>query len=490
MRRLATFLVLCPIVPAAAATSVSSEFSGPALVFKLAVANPDTVMRHVTKLGVHSRAHGSFGCLTESTTLVSLADYPISFSVEHEETVTDADPKIRLPPGSSAAFTVSLYPHATGACGAWSSDISVIVVFDDGTRLETQAATITESDLEALRTRNPQRDEVLRGLTHRNVDLRLQSLRELGKVGLDRVTLEEKVRLALQDPDRRIRSEAYRQVTPLNLQILAPDLIKRFALISLPAQPAEAQQANSAELLELCRSFTMLRATGAEDSLLAVLTNQNFIYPEPLGEALQKIRTPAMPGKLIHALASHRAWASTSPSVVADAKDPKLATRFDILLKTLISYRDISSIPMLKSLMVPSENRRASWVILSSVLALTDATHRVQDPFVRAFRNVALELTSDPWGDDSQNLREPAMLLGVRTSDDPTEQISLLRAGLHDRSPQVQLAAAREAAALALTSMAPEILKTYRRSDDGVRPYFCNALSALDAKCNEKGESQ
>ena len=489
MRKLATFLVLCPIVPAVATTSVSSEFSGPTLVFKLTVANPDTVMRHVTKLGVHSRAHGNFGCLTESTTLVSLADYPISFSVGNEETVTDADPKIRLPPGSSAAFTVSLYPHATGACGPWSSDISVVVVFDDGTRLETQTATITESDLEALRIRNPQRDEVLLGLTHRNVDLRLQSLRRLGTVGLDRVTLEEKMRLALQDPDRRVRSEAYRQVAPLNLQILTPDLIKRFALISLPAQPAEARQANSEEFLELCRSFTRLPATGAEDGLLAVLTDQNFIYPEPLGEALQKIHTPAMPGKLIHALASHRAWASASPSVIANAEDPKLATRYDILLKTLISYRDISSIPMLKSLMIPPENRRASWVILSSVQALTDATHRVQDPFVLAFRHVALGFTSDPWGDDSQNLREPAMLLGVRTSDAPTEQIPLLQAGLHDRSPQVQLAAAREAAALGLTSMAPEIMKAYRRSDNSHRPYFCNPLSALEAKCNEKGES-
>jgi hypothetical protein len=489
MRRLATFLVLCSMVPVAAGASVSSEFSGPTLVFKLTVANPDTAMHHVTRVGVHSRAHGNFGCLTESTTLISLADYPISFSVEREETLTDADPKIRLPPGSSAAFTVSLYPHATGACGPWSSDVSVIVVFDDGTRLETQMTPISDSDLEALRTRNPQRDEVLQGLSHRNVDLRLQSLRQLGKVGLDRVTLEDKVRLALHDSDRRIRSEAYRQVAPLNLQTLTPDLIKRFALIPLPAQPAQTRQANSAELLELCRSFTMLRATGAEDGLLAVLTNPNFIYPEPLGGALEKIRTPAMPARLMHVVASHRAWAAALPDGAASADGPKLATRYDILLKTLIDYRDVSSVPLLKSLMAPNENRRTARVILSNVLALTDATHRVQDPFVLAFRDVAHEFMTDPWGDDRQNLREPAMLLRVRTSDDPAEQIPLLQAGLRDRSPHVQLAAARESAALALTAMAPAILKSYRSADESLRPYFCNALTALDATCHEQGES-
>lgn len=489
MRWLALFVFLCWMLPIAAATRVSSEFSGPALVFKLTVANPDTVMRHIIKLGVHSRVHGNFGCLTESTTLLSLADYPISFSVAHEETLTDADPKILLPPGSSAAFTVSLYPHATGACGPWSSDVNVIVVFDDGTRLETQATTISESDLEALRTRNPRRDEVLQGLSHRNADLRLQSLRQLGKVGLDRVTLEDKVRLALQDPDRRVRSEAYRQVAPLDLQSLTPDLIKRFALIPLPAEPAQTRQANSAELLELCRSFIRLRAAGAEDSLLAVLTDPNFIYPEALGEALQKIRSQAMPSRLMSALASHRAWASELPDNAASGESPKLATRYDILLKTLIDYREVSSVPLLKSLMAPSQNRRTAWVILSNVLALTDATHRVQDPFVLAFRDVARGLMSDPWGDDRRNLREPAMLLSVRASDDRAEQIPLLQAGLRDSSPHVQLAAAQEAAALDLTSMAPEILQSYRRSDESLRPYFCNVLTALDAKCHPQGGS-
>jgi len=477
------------MIPLATGATISSEFSGPTLLFKLTVANPDTAMRHVMKVGVHSHAHGSFGCLTESTALLSLADYPISFSVEREETLVDADPKIRLPPGSSASFTVSLYPHATGACGPWSSDVSVILLFDDGTRLETKASTIGESDLEALRTRNPRRDEVLQGLSHRNVDLRLQSLRLLGRIGLDRVTLEDKVRLAIQDPDPRIRSEAYRQVAPLNLQTLAPELIKRFALIPLPAQPAQTRQANSAELLELCRSFTLLRAAGAEDSLLAVLTNPNFIYPEPLGEALQKIRTPAMPDKLMAAVASHRAWAAALPDDTADTEGPKLTTRYDILLQTLIKYRDISSVPLLKSLATPPQNRRTACVILSNVLALTDPTHRVQDAFVLAFRDTARGFASDPWGDDRHTLREPAMLLSVRTSNNPSEQIPLLRAGLRDRSPYVQLAAAREAAALALTSMAPEILKSYRGAGESLRPYFCNALIALNRKCHVQGES-
>ncbi len=489
MRRLATFLALISLTSVAAGANISSEYSERVFGFKMTVENPDTVMRHVTQVGVRSRAHGNFGCLTESTTLISLADYPISFSVAREETLISADPRIRVPPGSSARFTVSLYPHATGACGPWSADVNAIAVFDDGTRLESIVATISDQDLESRRTRDPQRDEVLQGLSHRNPDLRLQSLQQLGKVGLDRVTLEDTVRLAFQDPDPRIRSEAYRQVAPLNVQTLTPDLIKRFERISLPAEPAQTRRANSAEILELCRAFTKLPAAGAEGALLSVLTNPNFIYPEPLGEALQTIRTRAMPARLMHALASHRAWASASPDETAPAESPKLAARYDILLKTLIEYRDVSSVPLLKSLMAPPQNRRTARVILSSVLALTNADHRVQDPFVLAFRDVARNFMSDTWGDDRQNLREPAILLSARMSGDLAEQATVLRTGLRDRSPHVQLAAAREAAALTLPSMAPEILKVYQESDATLRPYFCNALTALETKCVEQGES-
>ncbi len=105
-------------------------------------------------------------------------------------------------------------------------------------------------------------------------------------------------------------------------------------------------------------------------------------------------------------------------------------------------------------------------MILNGLLALTDTDRRVQDPFVLAFRDVARDFMSDTWGDDRQNLREPAMLLSARMLDDPAEQVTILRAGLRDRSPQIQVAAAREAAALGLPSMTPEILKRYSASDD------------------------
>lgn len=487
MCRIVTFLVLCLIVPPhAVGSSVSSEFSAPTLVFKLTVSNPDTVMRHLTQVGVRSLAKGNFGCLTDSSALISLADYPISFSVDRAETLIDADPKIRLAPASSAVFTVSLYPHAAGACGPWSSSVSIVAVFDDGTRLETPSEVINERDVEALRTRNLPRDEVLQGLSHRSVDLRVQSLRQLASAGIDRTTLETKIRLALQDPDRRVRSEAYRQAASLNLPALVPDLIARFALIPLPEKPPELRQTSSAEMLELCRAFTSLRAVGAEPGLLAALTNPNFIYPEALTEVLQNIRTPAMPGALLHAADTHSAWASAAPDSEAG---PKLATRYDILLGALIERRDVSSVPLLKSLMARAENKRAAQVILSRVLTLTDATHRVQDPFVLAFRDVARMLANDQWGNARVNLREPAMLLRVRVANEAQEQISLLRAGLRDPSPYVQVAAAREAAALRLPSMAPEILKSYRNAAASFQPYFCSALKTLEAKCGESGAS-
>jgi hypothetical protein len=466
MRRVASILIFLSAMPAAFGATISSEFSEPAMVFKLTVSNPDTVMRHVTGIGVRSRASGSFGCLNNATGLISLADYPISFAVDQPETLIKADPRIRLPPGSSAFFSVSLYPNAAGACGPWSSVVSVIILFDDGTRLETESRTIDAARVEAKRTRNPERDEVLQSLSHRNVGLRLQALRQLGKAGIDRLTLETKVRLAFEDPDSRVRSEAYRQAAALQLQSLAPDLIGRFAQISVPREPEPARQASSTELFELCQAFTTIRAAGAEDGLLAATTNPNFVHADALGDVLRKIRTPGMPDKLRHAI---------------QAQHP-LAPRHDALLKALIAYRDVDSVPLLKSLLT---DKRTAWVVLSNVLAQTEASRRVQDPFVLAFEAPARRFLQDAWGTERQNLREPAMLLAVRASDDAAKQTPLLQAGLRDHSRYVQVAAAREAAALGLTSIAPEIRASYLKSEAAFRPHFCNALTALRATCGD-----
>jgi hypothetical protein len=138
--------------------------------------------------------------------------------------------------------------------------VHVVVVFDDGTRLENASETITEADIEALRIRKPERDEVLKSLSHKHVGLRLQALKQLGKVDVDRVTLETKIRLAFDDPDRLVRSEAYRQAAALNLNTLAPDLLARFGKIPLSAQEVLTRQAASEELLDLCQTFKSIRA--------------------------------------------------------------------------------------------------------------------------------------------------------------------------------------------------------------------------------------
>jgi hypothetical protein len=134
--------------------------------------------------------------------------------------------------------------------------------------------------------------------------------------------------------------------------------------------------------------------------------------------------------------------------------------------------------------MTPPANRRTTYTILTNVLAQTDAVHRIEDPFVLKMRAASREFISDPWGDDRQNLREPAILLAVRGLDKASEQIAILEQGLRDRSAYVQLAAAREAAALGLAAMVPTIQDNHRNADASLKPYFCNALTTLHATCH------
>src|SRR5216684_3799933 len=134
MMKIRKLICVCLWIPLCVhAQHISAKFEKPSLIFDMTVSNPSTTdTRYLVKIGVESRPTGITACpgagAGEGRALLSLADYPIIFSVRARETMVVADPPLELPRGSAARFTISLYPVAA-PCGNWTSTVRAIALF-------------------------------------------------------------------------------------------------------------------------------------------------------------------------------------------------------------------------------------------------------------------------------------------------------------------------------------------------------------------------
>lgn len=476
------FLALFVVAMNAVAQPISKEFNRATLVFKLTVSNPSTTPRHIVKVGVLSDARGEFKCVSAASALSALADYPIHFHVKQPETLIVADPLLAIPPKESAMFTISLYPNATGSCGPWYSDVRAVVLFDNGTRLESSSERIDGSDVAAARKRDPSREEVIAALRHRSADLRYQALQKVSNVNLDPITLETLVGARLEDPVRAIRREAYKKVGELRLVKLERALIDRFGKIPKGNPSSDTFQEYSAEVLDLATALLTLKSIASIDKILDVFVDPDFSYHGLLAGEIEKFQSPAMSAKLQLRLKNHIPWAALDAEQFG-SRGPDNGGRYQALLSTLIPYRDSSSVNLLKQIMKDPANRHATRTILVYVLKLTDGSSLVQDPFVLAFHEPALAFAEDAWGDARINLRESAAILAVRTSPSTGQQQTLLRSALNDSSIYVRLKAAEEAALLNHKSLLPEVKNAHRTSSKNLQEYFCKPLIRLGGTC-------
>jgi hypothetical protein len=182
-------------------------------------------------------------------------------------------------------------------------------------------------------------------------------------------------------------------------------------------------------------------------------------------------------------LEAHKDWAAIREEPVG-GEGPMLAERYEELLHALISYRDPKSVGLLLSIMSDQRNNRVTRVILDELANLTDSSRLTQDPFVMGFRHFALSRLNDQWGDERQNLREPALILAVRTSSNRIDSEKLLQSGLRDPSVYIRLKAAEEAATLGIKTLTPNIREAYRLAPAHLKSYFCEAIERMASTCS------
>ncbi len=482
----ASFLLLTSHVALSKVELVSSELDRSTLVLKLTVHNPDTAARRVVEMGVNQDVAGGIKCgHTGSEPKVrSLADYRIEFSLMGvQQSLVRADPLVLIPPGENLSFTLALSPDTGGVCGNWSFEVNGLAVLDDGTKLKTAKTIINSDDFKAALNRNSTRTEVSALLQHRDHILRIKGIEKLNAKDFDVATLESALAAGLDDPNPWVRTTAYKKIASLKLLGFEPALRAKLQRLARPKNRDERNDYSS-EAMRLVDALVEMKSMGAADQILDLIENRDFNFSISLGSSLQMLQSPAVLAKIIDRLNKNKAWASVPDKKNGPDEEDGEAKRYLELLRALISYRDPSTLPLLKSIMEKPENRPAVRSIMHAFINLTRFSPQAEDPFLRNFLQYAEKYLSDDGKDDKVNVRGTALILFVSTTSDPHKKVRLLRNALKDSSVSVRLDAAKVAGALKLKELVPELRRAHKLAGDKQKDYFCEPLKQLDETCD------
>lgn len=344
----------------------------------------------MVKVGVRSELRaGKFECLSASDVLIPLADYRVRFHVGSEETIQDAEPIIKIEPRDIVRFTISLIPDATGACGYWASDVSAIVVFDNGKRIYTSRQLITSADVEAYIERTPKDQEIFAGLRQRDSTIRAQTVRQLTKSTISRIGIERILRKKLDDPAIQVRTAAAEITAEMNFLSLTEKIVS--GLLSTN---------NEGEAATYCRALGKLRNPSTIDTLLSVLLKGKVdsIISYAASEALVMIGHPDVPIRVRALLATHIEW-------VSKKIEDNDTDRYARLCYIAIQYGDLESVPLLASAVRKSQNKQVPEDILRELWYLTHHAETIaSDPFAIALRSVLEAANNRP----ESSIRETA----------------------------------------------------------------------------------
>ncbi len=460
MMKIRKLICVCLWIPLCVhAQHISAKFEKPSLIFDMTVSNPSTTdTRYLVKIGVESRPTGITACpgagAGEGRALLSLADYPIIFSVRARETMVVADPPLELPRGSAARFTISLYPVAA-PCGNWTSTVRAIALFDNGSRVYSEPEKINRQDVRE-RKKDFNQEEVLSFLKHRSSLFRIQGLKLLPKVDIGLDAVLPLVRTKLNDPVRQVRIEAYAIAAEMNLTPLIPDLIKRYPKI-FTHTPTDDNWRYDQEVADLLGALGEMKADSAVDLLIAALMDQRVEDFEVAQEALKKLSGGLVISKIPAILEKYSAWAKEKPCPLdLHAPCPEHIKRLESLLDVLISFHAISSVDLIKGLMI-SKREYVRLVLERLEFATTtiEESEVVRDPFFQSFRSLA-----------HQNVRSPS---------------AMTRASLNDSASAVRGRSAETVGRLELYGLAPLLYAKYRIALGDEKLDMCQALVQLDA---------
>jgi len=429
--------------------------------FDITYKNGDKKSKHLVKVGIRSKVYGEFRCNSGPTVLFPIADYIVKFHVSQKETIIDADPPVEIKSDEAARFTISYVPIAIGACGLWSSEVSGILIFDNGEKVYTDSERITREDVTRFSRRTPEESEILEALKHRDADLRVRALKQLSKSGLDKEAIEFILKNKLDDQKVSVRTEAAKVAAEMGFKSLA----KKIALLLSNSQ-------DGAEIAVYCTSLGRLKDADTIDTLVQALNNLKVdsFYPK---KALLEFEHPDVIKKVKPLLLKNINWTS------ANAPD-ELSARYLDIFRIVVEYRDIESIPILSELIGKAANLKISRNIIAEIFFLTNENQEIKDPFVLAMRP-ALETAFK--ASDSE-MRHYALRILCQMPLDESTLEEFLKNGFKDTDGNIRMLSAALTARLGYKSLVNEIILLLKSSkSESEKERYCKSLQALGQPC-------
>lgn len=442
--------------PSTKTESVKSRF-----VFDITYKNRDKKSKHLIRVGIKSNVTGEFDCKSGSDVLFPLADYIIRFHVSQKETIIDAKPPIEIKPNEAARFTISYVPIAIGACSIWSSEISGILIFDNGEKIYTAPELITGAEVKKFSQRTPEESEILAALQHRDVGLRVQAIRQLTKSTLDKESIEFILEGKLDDQSASVRATAALVAAEIGFKSIA----KKIALILSASE-------NGMEIAAYCKALGKFRDIDTIDALISALTNLKVDSFYPV-EALLEFEHPDVIKKVRPLLLKNIKWTD-------DTTQNDLAKRYLDICKIVIAYRDIDSVQLLSDLINRPVHNLIPESIVTQIMLLTNENQIVQDPFVLALRpafEIALKNTN-------LQVRHGTLKILSRMPISDNILQGFLRNGFKDSDGSIRMLSAEIAAKLGYKSLANEIVLLLKSSkSESEKERYCKALQKLEVSC-------
>jgi HEAT repeat protein len=447
-------LLLCNSGQATAADSVESTWRKPPLRFDLVVHNPNHQKAcHLLQIGVTSDVQGTFNCLGGATALKPIADYVVSFRLNDNRTLLDADPPIEIMPLGSARFTIALYPDDHGACGPWTSKVTALMVFEGGVTLASETEQIDSASVAASAKRPLSLGDITAASRHRNPLVRQWASGLLAPTH-DPAALDILSR-GLSDPSPDVRRAALQAIAKSSDGRLGSKLLD-----------AAKQSSDWQELPLYCDALGGIHYAPASEFLLSVLLRAEPASIPSATQALRALPPPSVVPALNTALAAHADWGTEAAWPTAQS----LAYRG--IIDLLFEFADPSSAEALKDLLVKTTNADLRNLLLLHV------QQKAATAFSAGFRP-ALDMLAR---DGSASVQRSVLPVLVAVAPMP-EKPTILKSFLGKTDSFTRAAACTVTAQVALPALVPQITDLAARAQPGAeRLACCHALQVLGVK--------
>ena len=433
------------------------------MTFDLSFNNPNSTPLHILKVGIKNKViSGYFQCMSGGNALTPLADFAIEYWVGKDtETIINAEPILQINPKESIRFTISLVPDATGSCGYWATQVSAIVIFDDGTKFYSKEYSVTSSDYRDSRYKRFDDSDIFAALKNKNPKIRVAGL---GRLVSSAIPINSKtiiLREKIKDENVGVRIEALSAIKELKLTSLCQDVIEHLK-----------KTKNVTEADYACKTLAKIGGDKCIEPILDKCSDTNFTYIDyTVKETLKEIGGAEVISYVNKNLDEKFSWTNNNISY-------KYHIIYDVYCELAIYFQNKTSIPILKKIL--SNPYSGKYHLLAEIKELQKENEIVKNPFVLSFYDEYYMSLKDAYAPN----RKWALELVCMIDSNRQKTIEAISKALTDEDEWVRATAAKWAGSYKLQQFSKIIYNEYAKADR-YKSDFCIALKLLGQVCNK-----